>query len=69
MINYEVIPAGTTSYLQPLDVSINEPLKVYIKRKFDNWYANFGSGQPNTTKGYRRPPSYDNLIGWTVGAC
>ena len=55
-INYELIPAGTTEYLQPLDVSINKPLKSHIKEKFDKWYINYGSTQANTTpKGYRRP--------------
>ena len=69
-ITYEVIPAGATGYLQPLDVSINKPLKDYVKRKFDHWYANYGSSAANTTaKGYRRPPSYDKLVGWTVDAC
>ena len=45
----KVIPAGTTGYLQPLDVSINRPLKAYIKEKFDKWYMNIGSSQANTT--------------------
>ena len=46
-ICYEVIPAGTTGYLKPLDVAINRPLKAYIKNKFDKWYATFGSSHTN----------------------
>jgi hypothetical protein len=69
-ICYEVISAGTTGYLQPLDMAINKPLKSYIKNKFDRWYSMFGTSEANTTqKGYRRPPSYDNLIRWTIEAC
>ena len=69
-ICYEIIPSGTTGYLHPLDVAINKPLKSYIKSKFDKWYSSFGTSEANTTpKGYRRPPSYDNLIRWTVEAC
>jgi len=69
-ILYDIIPAGTTGYLQPLDVSINKPLKTYIKQKFDHWYGTYGISDVNKTpKGYLRPPSYDLLIEWTIKAC
>ena len=32
------IPAGCTAMLQPLDISINDPLKRHLK-KFGEWYA------------------------------
>ena len=33
------IPANCTDKLQPLDVSINKPLKDEMKRRFQTWYA------------------------------
>ena len=36
-INYVIIPPGYTLFLQPLDVSINKPLKTAIKEKYLNF--------------------------------
>ena len=33
------IPARTTSYLQPLDVSANAPFKRRIKEQYETWLA------------------------------
>ena len=33
------IPANCTDKLQPMDVSINKPMKNEIKRRFQEWYA------------------------------
>ena len=40
--NVEVvlIPVNCTSELQPLDLSVNKPLKGHLKTKFTQWYAN-----------------------------
>ena len=32
-------PSNLTDLLQPLDVSINKPTKSFLKRKFEEWYA------------------------------
>ena len=39
--NVEVvfIPPNCTSKLQPLDVSVNKPLRNHLKVKFTQWYA------------------------------
>ena len=39
LIKYVFVPAGCTGSLQPLDISINEPFKQYLKEIFSNWYA------------------------------
>jgi hypothetical protein len=33
-----VIPAGCTGYIQPLDVSLNKPMKALIKEEHDDHY-------------------------------
>ena len=33
------IPPNCTDRLQPLDLSINKPVKDFLKRKFQSWYA------------------------------
>lgn len=38
-IAYVIVPANCTDKLQPIDVSINKPLKDELKRGFHSWYA------------------------------
>lgn len=38
---YVTIPAGCTSELQPLDLSVNHLFKSFLKDCFQNYYANF----------------------------
>ncbi|XP_011409166.1 PREDICTED: uncharacterized protein LOC105316064 [Amphimedon queenslandica] len=33
------LPPNTTDRLQPMDLSVNKPAKVYLKNKFDEWYS------------------------------
>ncbi len=55
-----VIPAKTTSLLQPLDVAMNQPFKAAMR---ENWNAWLQSGpQETTAKGYRKRPSYQAII-------
>ena len=55
-IKYKYIPAKTTSYLQPLDVSVNGSCKAAMRYEWNKWYE---TGQQEfTSKCYRKRPSY-----------
>lgn len=38
-VNITVVPANCTDRLQPLDVSINKPVKFFLHQLFQEWYA------------------------------
>ena len=38
-INHINVPANCTDKLQPLDLSVNKPLKDEMKQRFQSWYA------------------------------
>ena len=38
-IHVVLLPANTTDLLQPMDISVNKPAKDFLKRKFEQWYA------------------------------
>ena len=38
-IEYVIVPPNCTDRLQPLDMSINKPVKDFLRRKFTDWYA------------------------------
>ena len=34
-----LLPPNTTDLLQPMDLTVNKPAKEFIKKKFEQWYA------------------------------
>ena len=34
-----LIPPNITDRLQPMDVAVNKPAKVFLKKQFQNWYS------------------------------
>ena len=40
-------PANITNHFQPLDLTVNDLAKTFLKEKFGNWYANEVTKQLN----------------------
>ena len=38
-VNIALVPANCTDRLQPLDVSVNKPVKSFLRKQFQEWYA------------------------------
>ena len=61
-----IIPGGMTSMLQPLDVSINKPMKVALRQKWNTWIS--GDDHSFTTTGRMRKPELPVICSWIVDA-
>jgi hypothetical protein len=55
-----MIPGGYTSLLQPLDVSLNKPMKQCFRQLYTNWQDT--SDPKFTAKGNRKRPSYEMIF-------
>ena len=57
-----IIPGGLTSMCQPLDVSLNKPFKLGIKKRWSQWME---TGEHTfTVTGRQRAPTIDVLCQW-----
>ena len=45
-----IVPSNCTDVLQPLDLSVNKPLKDHLRSKFQSWYSEQVSKQMNDRK-------------------
>jgi hypothetical protein len=63
-IDLAVIPGGLTSICQPLDVSINKPLKDNLRKEWHIWMA--GGGARTTAAGNLRRAKLSDVCSWVV---
>ena len=60
-VEVEHIPRGCTSLCQPLDVGINKPLKVHIRRMWNEWMIKKG-----ILDGKAVPPTRELIVQWII---
>ena len=66
-IEHSFIPAGCTSFLQPLDVYINRGFKSTLRNSFEKWYSSYAFLEKNrTVGGYLRAPHYPLILQWIL---
>ena len=61
-----VIPGGLTSVLQPLDVCINRPFKVEMKKRYTQWMEK--ADLEYTPTGKIKRPDVTRVCGWIRSA-
>ncbi len=59
---YLVIPGGATPLLQPLDVTLNKPLKDSVRSKYFDWLKK----ETTQLRTYLMPPDLLKVIDWII---
>ncbi len=65
-IDTAVIPGGMTSLLQPLDVSVNKPVKSRLRQYWTDWMVD-GPKHYNAG-GKRKSPTREDVLQWIADA-
>lgn len=60
-----LIPAGCTSLVQPMDVSVNRPFKVKMQEQWMQWFRNHND---LTRQGNRKQPTRQDVLKWVSKA-
>ena len=60
------MPERTTSYLQPLDVSVNAPFKRFLRDQWDDWFEN--TPHVYIKKGNIKRAGYGTVVDWVHNA-
>ena len=61
-----IIPGGLTCKLQPLDVSVNHPFKVYVREEWAKWMLE--GKHTFTPSGRQRRATYAEVCQWVLAA-
>lgn len=58
------VPGGYTDCCQPLDVSVNKPVKSFYREHYEKWQANKDAAEFQPFSGNRKRPGYDVMAEW-----
>ena len=65
-----LIPGGFTDFLQPLDVSVNKPLKDKVRALYMSYLEEkFGKEDSFTKGGYLKAPDLETYLRWILDGC
>lgn len=62
------VPGDYTDCCQPLDVSVNKPVKCLYREKYEKWQADPATTQYQPISGNRKRPGYDVMADWVSEA-